>query len=58
MRTWGIEVAKHHHGATLLDEAGHPVFTNLSVDHRREGMQALLQRLTSTSAGKPRDPTG
>ena len=47
MWTWGIEVAKYRHGATLLDEAGRPVFTNLSVDHSREGVEAWRQRLTA-----------
>ena len=47
MWTLGIDVAKLRHRATLLDEAGRPVFTNLSVDHSREGVEALLQRLTA-----------
>lgn len=47
MWTLGIDVAKYRHGATLLDEAGRPVFTNLRVDPSREGVQVLLQRLAA-----------
>ena len=47
MGTLGIDVAKLRHRATLLDEAGRPVFTNLSVDHSREGVEAWRQRLTA-----------
>jgi transposase len=47
MWTLGIDVAKFRHCATLLDEAGRPVFTNLSVEHSRQGVEALVLRLAA-----------
>jgi transposase len=51
MWTLGIDVAKRSHRATLLDEDGQAVFRNLAVQHSREGVEQLCQRLAET--GQP-----
>ena len=48
MWTLGIDVAKRRHRATLLDDDGQTVFRNVSVEHSREGVGKLLQRLSAT----------
>jgi transposase len=53
MWTLGIDVAKRRHRATLLDDDGQTVFRNVSVEHSREGVGELLQRLSAT--GQPAD---
>ena len=54
MWTLGIDVAKRSHRATLLDEDSQPVFRNLAVEHTREGVERLCQRLTETGQ-RPED---
>ena len=48
MWTLGLDVAKYRHHATLLDEAGGTVFSNLSFTQSREGVAVLLERLAAT----------
>ncbi len=48
MWTLGLDVAKYRHHATLLDEAGRTVFSNLSFAQSREGVAVLLDRLAAT----------
>ncbi len=48
MWTLGIDVAKRSHRATLLGQDGQTVFRNLAVQHSREGVELLRQRLTET----------
>lgn len=45
MMTLGIDVAKRSHTATLLDEAGVPVFHGVTFEHSREGVDAFLALL-------------
>jgi transposase len=49
MWTLGIDVAKYRHHATLLDEAGRTVFSNLSFAQSREGVAVLLERLAASA---------
>jgi len=41
----GIEVAKHHHEAVLLDDAGVQQGSSLRFDNSREGFTQFLQHL-------------
>jgi transposase len=50
MYTLGIDVAKHRHHATLLDESGATVFRNVAVAHSREGFEQLLAKLAATAS--------
>jgi transposase len=45
MWTMGIDVAKHRHVATLLDEQGKRVFKNFSFPNSHEGLNSLLDRI-------------
>ena len=45
MWTLGIDIAKHRHVATLLDENGKKVFTNFSFANSNEGLMSLMTRI-------------
>ena len=49
MYTLGIDVAKHRHHATLLDESGATVFRNVEVPHTRTGVEHLLAKLAAVA---------
>ena len=53
MWTLGIDIAKRRHRATLLDDGGQTVFSNVAVVHSREGVDQFLQQLADT--GQPAD---
>lgn len=54
MWTLGIDVAKHRHHATLLDEDRKPAFRNEAFAQSRDGVDGLLARLAETG----RSPAG
>ncbi len=48
MWTLGIDIAKHTHNASLLDDAGKVVFRNFSFANSRQGFNSLLEKLDAT----------
>ena len=44
----GIDIAKHKHNATLLDEQGKIVFRNLSFNNSNDGVEKLLDHIEKT----------
>ncbi len=49
MMTLGIDIGKHKHNATLLDDQGKKVFHNMSIENNADGVSKLINAINSAN---------